>query len=110
MAYTLKTMETIICRDMKCVQDNVILFFSSLYEEVQSETKLCNKGNNGIEQILIHKFIVLIYCTPIAVAVRSEARTVFARSNTAIVGSNPTEAWMFVCVLCAFSLCLHSLK
>jgi hypothetical protein len=24
--------------------------------------------------------------------------TVFARSNTAIVGSNPTEAWMFVCV------------
>jgi hypothetical protein len=24
--------------------------------------------------------------------------SVFARSNTAIVGSNPTEAWMFVCV------------
>jgi hypothetical protein len=37
-------------------------------------------------------------------------RTVFARSNTAIVGSNPTEAWMFVCVLCAFILCLHSLR
>jgi hypothetical protein len=35
---------------------------------------------------------------PIAVAERSRARTVFARSNTAIVGSNPTEAWMFVCV------------
>jgi hypothetical protein len=47
---------------------------------------------------------------PIAVAERSKARTVFARSNTAIVGSNPTEAWMFVCILCAFSLCLHSLK
>jgi hypothetical protein len=31
-------------------------------------------------------------------AERSEAWTVFARSNTAIVGSNPTEAWMFVCV------------
>jgi hypothetical protein len=27
---------------------------------------------------------------PIAVAERSRARTVFARSNTAIVGSNPT--------------------
>jgi hypothetical protein len=27
---------------------------------------------------------------PIAVAARSKARTVFARSNTAIVGSNPT--------------------
>jgi hypothetical protein len=47
---------------------------------------------------------------PIAVAERSKARTVFARSNTAIVGSNPTEAWMFVCVLCAFFLFLHSLK
>jgi hypothetical protein len=32
--------------------------------------------------------------------------TVFARSNTAIVGSNPTEAWMFVCVLCAF-FCIY---
>jgi hypothetical protein len=39
---------------------------------------------------------------PIAVAERSRARTVFARSNSAIVGSNPTEAWMFVCVLCEF--------
>jgi hypothetical protein len=27
---------------------------------------------------------------PIAVAARSKARTVFARSNTEIVGSNPT--------------------
>jgi hypothetical protein len=34
---------------------------------------------------------------PIAVAARSKARTVFARSNTAIVGSNPT-AGMDVCV------------
>jgi hypothetical protein len=48
--------------------------------------------------------------TPIAVAARSKARTVFARSNTEIVSSNPTEAWMFVCVMCAFILCLHSLK
>jgi hypothetical protein len=47
---------------------------------------------------------------PIAVDERSKARTVFARSTTAIVGSNPTEAWMFVCVLCAFFLFLHSLK
>jgi hypothetical protein len=39
---------------------------------------------------------------------RSEARTVFARSKTAIVGSNPTQAWMFVCVLCAFFLFLQS--
>jgi hypothetical protein len=47
---------------------------------------------------------------PIAVAERSKARTVFARSNTAIVSSNPIEAWMFVCVLCAIFLFLHSLK
>jgi hypothetical protein len=42
------------------------------------------------------------------VAERSKARTVFARSNTAIEGSNPTEAWMFVCVLCAFFMFLQS--
>jgi hypothetical protein len=44
------------------------------------------------------------------VAARSKVRTVFARSKTEIVGSNPTEAWIFVCVLCAFFLFLHSLK
>jgi hypothetical protein len=47
---------------------------------------------------------------PIAVVERSKARTVFARSNTAIVGSNPTEVWMFVCVFCLRFLFLHSLK
>jgi hypothetical protein len=41
----------------------------------------------------------------IAVAARSKARTVFARSNTGIVRSNPTIG-MDVCVLCAFILCL----
>jgi hypothetical protein len=40
---------------------------------------------------------------PITVAVRSKARTVFARSNTGIVGSNPLEAWMSMCVY--FDLC-----
>jgi hypothetical protein len=54
-----------------------------------------------------HEVVVQL---PIAVAERSRARTVFARSNTEIVGSNRTEAWMFVCVLCAFFLFLHSLK
>jgi hypothetical protein len=47
---------------------------------------------------------------PIAVAERSRARTVFARSNTAIVGLNPTEAWMFVCVFCVRFFCFCSLK
>jgi hypothetical protein len=36
------------------------------------------------------KRIFRFLCLPIAVAARSKARTVFARSNTEIVGSNPT--------------------
>jgi hypothetical protein len=56
------------------------------------------------------KVLSQVHKLQIAVAERSKPRTVFARSNTAIVGSNPTEAWMFVCVLCAFFLFLHSLK
>jgi hypothetical protein len=42
--------------------------------------------------------------TPIRVAERSEARTVFARSDNGIVGSNPTKAWMFVYVYSVFVL------
>jgi hypothetical protein len=45
------------------------------------------------------------HTVPIAVAERSKVRTVFARSNTAIVGSNPM---LFVCVLCVFFLFLQS--
>jgi hypothetical protein len=37
---------------------------------------------------------------------RSKARTVFARSNTEIVGSNPT-GWMDVCVLCVRLFCIY---
>jgi hypothetical protein len=40
---------------------------------------------------LIHRSLFTqTFDEPIAVAERSRARTVFARSNTAIVGSNPT--------------------
>jgi hypothetical protein len=35
---------------------------------------------------------------------QSKARTVFARSNTEIVGSNLFEAWMSVCVYSVFVL------
>jgi hypothetical protein len=43
--------------------------------------------------------IIQLHCevTPITVAARSKAWTVFARSNTGIVGSNPTRG-MDVCV------------
>jgi hypothetical protein len=41
---------------------------------------------------------------PVTVAERSEALTVFARSDVGIVSSNPTEAWMFVYVYSVFLL------
>jgi hypothetical protein len=41
----------------------------------------------------------------IAVAARSKARTVFARSNTEIVGSNPTGGMdVCVCSVCVYSV------
>jgi hypothetical protein len=45
----------------------------------------------------------LFFHNPITVAVRSETRNVFVRSNTGIVGSDPTWG-MDVCV-CRFCLC-----
>jgi hypothetical protein len=38
------------------------------------------------------------------VAARSKTWKDFARSNTGIMGSNPIEAWMFVCVYFVFML------
>jgi hypothetical protein len=44
------------------------------------------------------------YFMLITVAAGSKACTIFARSNTAIVDSNLTEAWMSVCVYSLFVL------
>jgi hypothetical protein len=45
----------------------------------------------------------LLHDMPIAVATRSNARTGFARSNTEIVGSNPTRSMdVFVCCVCVY--------
>jgi hypothetical protein len=41
---------------------------------------------------------------PITVAERFKAWTVFARLDAGILGSNPTEAWMFVYVYSVFVL------
>jgi hypothetical protein len=60
--------------------------------------------------IMTHYFHVLNYLTPITVAARSKAWTVFARANTGIVGSNPTWG-MNVCVhlFCVYAvLCAGS--
>jgi hypothetical protein len=41
---------------------------------------------------------------PIAVAARSKAWTLFAHSNTGIVGQIPHKAWMSVCVYSLYVL------
>jgi hypothetical protein len=43
--------------------------------------------------------------TPITVAARSKAWIVFTRSNTEIVGSNPTQG-IDVCIVCLFCVCV----
>jgi hypothetical protein len=42
---------------------------------------------------------------PITVAPRSEAWSLFASSNTATVGSNPTRG-MDICIVCVYSVCI----
>jgi hypothetical protein len=37
---------------------------------------------------------------PITVAARSKARNVFSRTNTGIVGWNPTQSWLSAFILC----------
>jgi hypothetical protein len=43
--------------------------------------------------------------TPITVAARSKAWTVFFRSNAGLVGSNPIQG-MDVCIVCVYSVFL----
>jgi hypothetical protein len=59
--------------------------------------------------LALNSYVDLISVTlrrapPITVAVRSKARTIFARSNTEVVGSNPTRD-MDVC-MCLFCVCV----
>jgi hypothetical protein len=57
------------------------------------------------QRIISGKFKEARWCSwPITVAARSKARTVLARSNAGIVGSNPTQG-MAVCVL-LFCVCV----
>jgi hypothetical protein len=48
---------------------------------------------------------ICMFSAPITVATRSEAWTVFARSNTGIVGSNPTQG-VDVCIVRLFCVCV----
>jgi hypothetical protein len=51
---------------------------------------------------------LVLYFTlvPVTLAVRSKACTVFAGSESGIVGSNPTQTWMCVCVCACVFMCL----
>jgi hypothetical protein len=53
--------------------------------------------------ILVLYWELYLYGKPTTVAALSKARTVFACSNTGIVGSNPTQS-MGVCIVCSCSV------
>jgi hypothetical protein len=57
-------------------------------------------GQNKMEK---RKFLTLPGLEPITVAAWSKVLTVFARSNTEIVCSNPTQG-MDVCIVCVYSV------
>jgi hypothetical protein len=55
--------------------------------------------------IVFELIVVILFGEPVTVAERSEARTVFARSEAGIVGSNPARGMDVWCVY-VFILCL----
>jgi hypothetical protein len=70
-------------------------------------THLGNKKYTSIHssQNFVEKKIHIIFEQPIAVAARSEARTVFARPNNEIVCSNPTGGMdVCMCSVCVISV------
>jgi pyruvate carboxylase len=62
------------------------------------------QSNNSSFEFTLYYILNGNFLRPITVAARSNALTVFARSNAEIVGSNPLEAWMSVCVYSVFVL------
>jgi hypothetical protein len=55
----------------------------------------------------LYALVTVIKVLPVPMAARSyKARTIFSRSNTGIVGSNPAREWMCIHVfLCCAVLC-----
>jgi hypothetical protein len=72
-------------RKLKCIHE-------LMQPELATRYRTCRLFNDAVR--------------PFAAAARSEAWTVFARSSTGILGSNPIslEAWMSVCVYYVFVL------
>jgi hypothetical protein len=80
------------------------------FRQVLPDTKCMNRTSLPFKRYLYSKnnntgrnLSMFPYTQRITVAARSKARTVFARSNTGIVGSNPTRR-MDVCVYSVFVL------
>jgi hypothetical protein len=62
-------------------------------------------SNQSQTQEVLHVQILHSLSQPIAVAAQSKARTVFARSNTEIVGSNSIGGMdVCVCSVCVYSV------
>jgi hypothetical protein len=67
------------------------------------EVLRASSAREGHKDVTRHRLITLFL--PIEVAARSKARSVFARSNTEIVGSNFTGSMdVCVCSVCVFSV------
>jgi hypothetical protein len=90
------------------------LCWDVVYPEIFRRFPYSVRANAGMVPRLVHDPSIQIHSslsfinhpTPITVAARPKARTVFARSNAGIVGSNPTQG-MDVC-MCVYSVCVGS--
>jgi hypothetical protein len=83
-------------------------YFPAEFEENQGNIRIARFSSENWTENLSYRFYSsavkstqfifnnLLFPVPVTVAERSKAWTVFARSDAGIVGSNPTEAWMYV--------------
>jgi hypothetical protein len=78
--------------------------------EIPPPLTLSDKVNNVYRSCEVFTAVILRITAfwfmkpPIRMTARSKALTVFARWNSAVVGSNPTWGWMSVCVYSVFVL------
>jgi hypothetical protein len=77
------------------------LIFAGLHGVISQHT-ITSFLNTPIRKSgLSRNYVGLLIITPVTVAARSKTWTVFARSNTGIVGSNPTRGMnICVCLFC----------
>jgi hypothetical protein len=76
----------IICNKNETTAELLLQNFNKRHQDLQFS--ISEENNNQIEYL---NFILAKKYEPITVAARSKAWNVFPRSNTGIVGSNPTQ-------------------